>query len=115
MASNANFGLGSVDPNVAPARIGADGKVCFVNSNTPSSISSRITSARSRRFGYTPPTLSGAPDRKVDTRIGLGGESDHAVGSVVFRRRRDQPGDVAVVNLTPVEAGGAWQRAACFV
>ncbi len=36
LASNVNFGVGTFDPNVAAAPIGADGQVCYLNSNNTS-------------------------------------------------------------------------------
>jgi hypothetical protein len=72
VASNVNFGVGSVDPNVAVAQIGADGQACYVNSSHAAvhviadHLGTIVGSA------YTPATPSGAPDRKLDTRIGLG-------------------------------------------
>jgi hypothetical protein len=67
-ASNVNFSLGTADPNVAIARIGADGTVCYVNSHHSSvhliaDHLGTITAA-----SYAPATSSGAPTRSIDTR-----------------------------------------------
>jgi hypothetical protein len=71
-ASNVNFGANTIDPNVAVAPIGADGKVCYVNSTHTAVdlIADHLGTIKST--AYTPALASGAPDRKVDTRIGLG-------------------------------------------
>ena len=72
-ASNVNFGIGTVDPNVATAPIGADGEVCFTNANLPGNrvdlIADHLASIDSAVI--TKATPSGAPDRKVDTRQGV--------------------------------------------
>jgi hypothetical protein len=72
IASNANYGPNTVDPNVAVAPIGPDGQVCFVNSNLAfvHLVADHLGTIRSN--AYVPALTSGAPDRKVDTRIGLG-------------------------------------------
>lgn len=69
-AANVNFGLGSIDPNVAVAQIGADGEVCFQNSiHGPVHLIADHLGTIDGNV-YTPATSSGAPERKVDTRIG---------------------------------------------
>jgi len=104
VASNVNFGAGSVDPNVAVARIGADGRVCFVNSGL--SAVDVVADHVGTIAGdvWLPARPSGAPDRRLDTRASGGRLAPHgracfAVGG--------EPGDAAVVNLTPALAGGA--------
>jgi hypothetical protein len=67
-ASNVNFGPGTVDPNVAVAKIGADGKVCFANSKHSSVHLVADHLGTIPGASYAPATASGAPDRKVDTR-----------------------------------------------
>ena len=101
LASNVNFAPGSVDPNLTIAPIGSDGQVCFHNSVHASvDVIADHLGTIAARF-YTPANPSGAPERRVDTRVGLGGT----------RLRRSErlcmqvsgaPGDAAVVNLTPV-------------
>ncbi len=70
LASNVNFGPGSVDPNVAVARIGADGNVCFQNSMHSSVHLVADHLGTIAADAYAPATSSGAPSRKVDTRDG---------------------------------------------
>ena len=69
VASNVNFAPGTVDPNIALAPIGSDGKVCYVNS--PLSSVHLVADHLGTVDGdaYTPAATSGAPDRKLDTRI----------------------------------------------
>lgn len=68
MASNVNFGPGTLDPNVAIAPIGADGKVCFFNSqHSPVDLTADHLGSISAS-AYTKATDTGAPLRKVDTR-----------------------------------------------
>jgi len=105
-ASNVNFGPGTVDPNVAAAPIGRDGKVCFQNSQhtTVHLIADHLgTIAKS---AITLATPLGAPARTVDTRSGLGGGLVSPNGRVCFAVA-GASGDVALVNLTPVAAAGA--------
>ena len=68
VAANVNFGPGTVDPNVAVARIGADGQVCFVNSRHASLhlVADHLGTIAGSAF--TPARADGAPDRRVDTR-----------------------------------------------
>ena len=68
VASNVNFVAGSVDPNVAVAPIGADGEVCFVNSEhtTVHLVADHLGTIAAAEF--TSATLTGAPDRRIDTR-----------------------------------------------
>lgn len=106
VASNVNFALGSADPNVAFAPIGADGTVCFVNSRHTSVdlVADHLGTIGSSVF--TPANTAASPERVIDTRIGLGGsrltESGRVCAGVA-----GQPGDLAAVNLTPVQAAGA--------
>lgn len=101
VASNVNFGIGTVDPNLAIAPIGPDGQVCFHNSIHASVDLIADHLGTIEASAYRPARASGAPARVVDTRVGLGG----------VRLRRDErrcfsvpgsPGDAAVINLTPV-------------
>jgi hypothetical protein len=103
VASNVNFGPGSVDPNVAFAPIGSDGRVCYVNS-----IHSRVDLVADHLGtidieSYTPANPDATPQRTVDTRIGYGATTV-APGARVCFAVAGTPGDVAVVNLTPVLA-----------
>ena len=105
VASNVNFGPGSVDPNVAVARIGADGKVCFVNSVHTSVHLVADHLGTIAKSAYTPAKASGSPDRRVDTRKGVGGGKIGPSGRRCFSVS-GSPGDAALVNLTPVLAEG---------
>ncbi len=68
VGSNVNFGPGSVDPNVAVAPIGVDGEVCLQNS-VHSSVDVVADHLGTVDGGvFTAASVSGAPDRKVDTR-----------------------------------------------
>ncbi len=104
-ASNVNYMPGSIDPNVAVTPIGRDGKVCYVNSPLADVdlVADHLGTIRAN--SYVPAVPSGAPDRKVDTRIGLGGGLIPPSGRVCFHVA-GSPGDAAVVNLTPVDADG---------
>jgi len=104
-ASNVNFGPGSVDPNVAAAPIGADGKVCYVNSkhSNVQVVADHLGSVS--RDAITLATPTGAPDRKVDTRSGTGA-GPVGRGQLLCFAVAGTPGDVALVNLTPVLASG---------
>lgn len=68
VASNVNYGPGSVDPNVATAIIGTDGKVCYVNSHHTNVhvIADHLGTISATTF--TPATTTGAPKRVADTR-----------------------------------------------
>jgi hypothetical protein len=68
VASNVNYGPGTVDPNVAIARIGADGQVCYVNAAVASVDLVADHLGTIAAASYTPATASGAPARKIDTR-----------------------------------------------
>ena len=105
VASNVNFNVGTVDPNVAVAPIGRDGKVCYANADLAyvHLIADHLGTIRGA--SYVPAVQSGAPDRKVDTRIGLGGGRIPPSGRLCFAVS-GSPGDAAVVNLTPVVADG---------
>ena len=104
-ASNVNFGPGSVDPNVAVAQIGGDGQVCYINSNHTSVHLVADHLGTITGGAYSPATPSGAPDRRVDTRSGLGGGMIGPSGRLCFSVT-GAPGDAALVNLTPVLAAG---------
>src|SRR5262245_16588130 len=68
VASNVNFGPGSVDPNVAFAPIGSDGRVCFVNSvhSQVDLVADHLGTIAIESF--TPANPQGTPQRAVDTR-----------------------------------------------
>ncbi len=106
VASSVNFtGPQTVDPNVAVAPIGADGKICYINSGLTSVDLVADHLGTIDGDAYTPAKSNGTPDRKVDTRVGLGGKRMAPNGRVCFSVT-GSPGDAAVVNLTPVEASG---------
>ena len=104
VAANVNYRPGSVDPNVAIAPIGSDGEVCFVNAQRAGVhlVADHLGTIAAE--SYRPADPSGAPRRTLDTR---------EVGGVLAPSERrcfeveGDVGDVAVVNLTPVEARGA--------
>jgi hypothetical protein len=105
-ASSVNFRPGSIDPNIAAARIGSDQKVCFVNSEHASI--DLIVDQLFTLYGRVA-RLDDAPVRRIDTRLSPGtalapGERrcfdvDRAPGDL-----DGGVGDLAVVNLTPVNA-----------
>jgi len=68
VASNVNFGPGSVDPNVAFAPIGSDGQVCFVNSmhTRVDLVADHLGTIAIESF--TPANPDATPKRTVDTR-----------------------------------------------
>jgi len=103
--SNVNYASGSIDPNVAVAAIGSDGQVCFVNADLASVDLVADHLGTVDAAAYTPATPSGAPARVVDTRSSLGGTRLAPGGRLCFAVDGD-PGDAAVVNLTPVLATG---------
>ena len=104
-ASNTNFTIGSVDPNVAITPIGNDGQVCYQNSPRSSVdlIADHLGTINAN--AYTPATPNGAPTRRVDTRTGQGGQRIAPGGQLCFTINAT-PGDAAIVNLTPVLADG---------
>ncbi|MEQ8435956.1 MAG: lipase family protein [Ilumatobacter fluminis] len=106
VASNVNFGPGTVDPNVAVALIGADGEVCFQNSVHASVdlVADHLGSIAASAFRSA--TESGAPNRVVDTRRRLGGERIPPSGQLCVAVE-GAAGDAALVNLTPIGASGA--------
>ena len=68
VASNVNFGPGSVDPNVAIAPIGADGKVCFVNSRHSAVDVIADHLGTLERDVFAPANATATPERALDTR-----------------------------------------------
>jgi hypothetical protein len=68
VASNVNFTPGSIDPNVAFAPIGADGKVCYINSvqSQVDLVADHLGTIASGSFTNANP--DGSPRRTVDTR-----------------------------------------------
>ncbi len=103
--SNVNYSAGSIDPNVAIATIGTDGRVCFVNANlaTVDLIADHMGTIAAASYAQATP--SGAPVRAVDTRIALAGTRPGPGARLCFAVA-GTPGDAAVVNLTPVRAAG---------
>ena len=78
--------------------------MCFVNSVHSSVHLVADHLGTIARTSYTPARASGAPDRRVDTRIGRGGSRIAPSGRLCFSVA-GSPGDAAIVNLTPVRAG----------
>lgn len=120
VASNVNFAPGTIDPNVAVARIGADGRVCFVNNNRGrvDLVADQVLTLQGTAISASSPS---APVRLIDTRVGFGGNRLApgatlcvAPGGTPFIPDPDPysdsdsatPGDLAIVNLTPVGASG---------
>jgi photosystem II stability/assembly factor-like uncharacterized protein len=101
--SNVNFGPGTVDPNVAFATIGTSGKVCFVNSvhGTVHLVADELGTIA--KAVVKPAATGGIPKRVVDTRLGIGGGMVAPSGRLCFAVA-GSPGDLALVNLTPVDA-----------
>ena len=106
VASNVNFRAGTVDPNVAVTPIGSDGEVCFQNSKHSNVDLVADHLGTIVDHAYRSATSSGAPNRVVDTREQFGGARVAPSGQLCFSVEGD-PGDAALVNLTPVGASGA--------
>ena len=102
VASNVNFGPGTVDPNLAVAPIGAEGRVCYVNSQHSSVHVVADHLASIDAAVVEPATPSGAPARVLDTR------NDDPVQPKSRRcfAVEGAEGDFAFVNVTPVLADG---------
>ena len=105
VAANTNFNIGTVDPNVAIAPIGNDGQVCYQNSihSSVDLVADHLGTINAN--AYTPATTTGAPNRRVDTRINQGGRKLVPGGQLCFTVN-GTPGDAAIINLTPVQATG---------
>lgn len=101
VASSVNFEAGTTDPNVAAAAIGADGQVCYVNSEAPAHLVADHLGTIDADV-YTAAQPNGAPLRKLDTRGGVLLEA----GARECFPVAGSPGDVALVNLTPVQSQG---------
>ncbi len=102
LASNVNFGPGTVDPNVAIARIGSDGEVCFVNSEHTSVHLVADHLGTIAGDAYSPAQTNGAPDRKVDTR-GEEGPSGNGNLAVKVNVKCSSGGFVDGVQLKTVD------------
>ena len=102
-ASNVNFDIGTLDPNVAAAPIGADGKVCYENSPLASVhlTADHLGTINAASFARATPT--GASLRTLDTRNG----APVSPGGRICFDVAGSPGDMALVNLTPTSAS-AW-------
>lgn len=102
VAASVNYGPGTVNPNVSATEIGTDGQVCFVNAPTASVhvVMDQIGAVDATAFAMA--GTGGAPERVLDTRetaiVGPGGRACTPVAG--------DPYDVAMVNITPVEATG---------
>jgi hypothetical protein len=66
-ASNVNFDVGTTDPNVAAATIGADGRVCYLNSEASTHLIADHLGTIDAD-AYTAAQTTGAPLRNLDTR-----------------------------------------------
>jgi hypothetical protein len=94
--SNVNFDVGSIDPNLAVASIGADGKLCFTTSATVHVVVDQVAVIR---CGDRIALARASPRHSGD-------DVRPAVGLTLLRRRRGAPSDLATVNVTPVRATG---------
>ena len=101
VASSVNFDVGTTDPNVAAAAIGADGQVCYLNSEAATHLVADHLGTIDAD-SYTAAQANGAPLRMLDTR----GGARLAAGARRCFPVAGSPGDVALVNLTPVQAHG---------
>lgn len=100
--SNVNYAPGTIDPNVAIAQHGLENLVCFTNSSTGQVdlVADYMGSVSGR--DYLPATTDGEPRRVVDTRT----SRKLAPGERLCFAVSGEPGDGAIVNLTPVRATG---------
>ena len=105
VASNVNFGPGTVDPNVAVAPIGSDGQVCYVNSQLASVhlVADHLGTIRAN--AYVPAVAERRP-RPQGRHPHRPRRRTHPTIRPTVLRRVGSPGDAAVVNLTPVDADG---------
>lgn len=69
-SANVNFSRNSVDPNLAVARVGQDGRVCFLNSVHTSVDLVADQMAVIASASYVAANADGAPTRILDTRFG---------------------------------------------
>lgn len=101
--SNVNFAPGTVDPNVAFAKVGADGLVCFTNSDHAQVhvIIDQMVAANDGLFRL--PTSNGAV-RLADTRVGDGGPIVGPDERRCLITSGAQPGDFVGVNALVLEA-----------
>jgi hypothetical protein len=101
--SNVNFGPGTVDPNVAFAKVGTDGRVCITNSEhgPVDVVIDEFVVATAGTF--TDPTLLGAV-RLADTRTGFGGSRLGAGTTRCFIPVGAAIGSFVALNITPVLA-----------
>jgi hypothetical protein len=100
--SSVNFAPGTVDPNVALARIGSDGRLCYVNSDH-----SAVDLVADELFTMIGGTASAmVPTRVADTRAGLAGTTLAAGEQRCFSVDGDAD-ELAVLNVTPVNAAAA--------
>jgi hypothetical protein len=104
--SNVNFGPGTVDPNVAFAKVGADGRICFTNSvlGPVHVLLDQLIVADAAVFRS--PSTSGSV-RLADTRIGLGGPIVAPSETRCVAAAGAAPGEFVGVNVLPVEATAA--------
>ena len=104
LSSTVNFGPGTVDPNFAFVRVGADGQVCFANSvhGPVDVIVDQLVIGTSSMM--RPPVVGADGGRPVDTRTGVGGSRLAPSGEVCFAVADSVPGEFVGVNVTPVGA-----------
>jgi hypothetical protein len=104
--SNVNFGPGTVDPNVAFAQVGADGRICFTNSvfGPVHLLLDQLIVADAAVFRS--PSPSGSV-RLADTRIGLGGGILAPSETRCVAAVGAAPGEFVGVNVLPIAATAA--------
>ena len=100
--ANVNFGPGVVDPNVALVKAGADGEICFTNSEHASVHLIIDALVLGDADVFTLPTSSGAA-RIANTRIGLGG-TKLARSATRCVNANGTPGGYTAINITPIDA-----------
>ena len=103
--SNVNFRTGTVDPNVAVAPVGIDGELCVTNSEhaTVHLVVDQLLVGDPGALDV--PTPDGAA-RLVDTRTD-GSTLPIPPGGTRCATAVGAPGDIAIVNITPVRATGS--------
>jgi hypothetical protein len=103
--SNVNFNIGTAGPNVAVTEVGADGRVCFSNSQHAMVDVVIDQMATGAADAFSAPSGQGAA-RLMDTRSGLGATTLAPSAVACVAAVGAVPGEFAVVNVTPVNATG---------
>lgn len=103
--SNVNFAPDGVDPNLAVTVVGDGGQVCFVNSELAGVHVIADVAGSVHADTFTAPSATGGPVRVVDTRVD--GIAVEPAGQRCFQVPGGAAGDLALVNVTPVNATAA--------